>query len=522
MIIAIAEIKPKRARYTPTLAELSLKDYDTFHCNIENETGRGVLLLMHNSLNAMEIKFKFQEAIFVEIPLSDRKKGLVGCIYRSPNSSSENNDELCKELKELNKEFDSILVMGDFNYKDIDWNMNCTPGEDTNSNEYKFMEIIKDCFMFQHVHKATRGRGDDIPSLLDMVLTNEQEMISTIDYNSPLGKSDHSVLEFVCQFNGVKKTKGKAHIKKCYNKADYISMRKEVDDKTEELKRNCPLEEKWNKFKETILAVEDKYTPKRSYNPLADNSKRSTPLEKETVTLIKKKHRLWTRYMETRDKKYHKEFCKTRNKVKTLTRKAKRDHEKSIALEAKNNPKKFWNYVKAKTKIKTGISNLEYTDDSGHLQITNTDKEKAEVLDKFFCSAYTKEPEGPIPRLENKVTIQNLNTVDINSVKVLKILTKLKTDKAPGVDRLHPRILCELSEQIVDPITNIMQTSLKTSSLPNDWRSANVSPIFKKGNKKSANNYRPVSLTSILCKCMEKIVRDEIVDHMIENDFFFK
>ena len=67
--------------------------------------------------------------------------------------------------------------------------------------------------------------------------------------------------------------------------------------------------------------------------------------------------------METIGKKYQQEFSKIRNKVKLLTRQAKREYEKSIAIQAKPNPKKFWNYARSKTKVKTHISDLDNKDE---------------------------------------------------------------------------------------------------------------------------------------------------------------
>ena len=105
-------------------------------------------------------------------------------------------------------------------------------------------------------------------------------------------------------------------------------------------------------------------------------------------------------------------------------------------------------------------------------------------------------------------------------VGLQKILGKLKTNKSPGVDGQHPRVLNELNDKTTETLADVMRTSLQTSVLPEDWKRANVTPIFKKGDEKLANNYRPVSLTLIPCKCMEKIIRDKIVTHMKSNNLF--
>jgi hypothetical protein len=64
------------------------------------------------------------------------------------------------------------------------------------------------------------------------------------------------------------------------------------------------------------------------------------------------------------------------------------------------------------------------------------------------------------------------------------------------------------------PLAKIFETSIKTGLLPEDWKCANITAIFKKGNKKVAGNYRPVSLTSIVGKLMETLVQEEIREYM--------
>ena len=88
------------------------------------------------------------------------------------------------------------------------------------------------------------------------------------------------------------------------------------------------------------------------------------------------------------------------------------------------------------------------------------------------------------------------------------------------MDNLHPRFLKELSHELATPLGIIFRKSLQERNVPNGWRQARIGAIFKKGNKAIAGNYRPVSLTSIVCKIMERIVRDKIIEHMNINNLF--
>ena len=99
---------------------------------------------------------------------------------------------------------------------------------------------------------------------------------------------------------------------------------------------------------------------------------------------------------------------------------------------------------------------------------------------------------------------------------------QLKISKAPGPDQLHPRLLKELSEEISLPLEIIFNQSLKQGCLPKIWKVGEISAIFKKGNRRVAGNYRPVSLTSIICKTLKSIVRENIIQHMRDNNLFSK
>ena len=102
--------------------------------------------------------------------------------------------------------------------------------------------------------------------------------------------------------------------------------------------------------------------------------------------------------------------------------------------------------------------------------------------------------------------------------QVLKKLRELKPSKAAGPDGLHPKMLRELATSLATPLTTIYETSLRTMTVPADWKSANISAIHKKGARTSPGNYRPVSLTSVLCKVMEKFVRDSLLQHLENNN----
>ena len=97
-------------------------------------------------------------------------------------------------------------------------------------------------------------------------------------------------------------------------------------------------------------------------------------------------------------------------------------------------------------------------------------------------------------------------------------LKKLKPGSACGPDAVTARTLVETADILSIPLALVFTRSLEEGVIPEDWRKANVTPIFKSGSKSSPGNYRPVSLTSIVCKVMESIIKDNIVRHLTVNE----
>jgi hypothetical protein len=105
---------------------------------------------------------------------------------------------------------------------------------------------------------------------------------------------------------------------------------------------------------------------------------------------------------------------------------------------------------------------------------------------------------------------------------VAKKIYELKVNKSPGPDGLHPRVLYEVRSVIVTVITLLFNKSLSSSYIPLDWKKSIVSVLHKKGSKFLVENYRPISLTCILCKLLESIIRDQLMAYFIDNELFSK
>jgi hypothetical protein len=151
-------------------------------------------------------------------------------------------------------------------------------------------------------------------------------------------------------------------------------------------------------------------------------------------------------------------------------------------------------------------------------KLVEDDGEAANLLNDYFSSVFTKEDCNNIPEpilvFLGKIETEGLLTIQITREAVEKKLEQLKVDKCPGLDGLHPKMLFELRKEIAQPLATIFNSSLRCGIVPKDWKDAGVTPLFKKGKKAEAQNYRPVSMTSLVCKLMESILKDGILGHL--------
>ena len=191
-----------------------------------------------------------------------------------------------------------------------------------------------------------------------------------------------------------------------------------------------------------------------------------------------------------------------------------------LATNSKNNPKLLYAYVNQNKKIRDSIRTL--IDDEG---LFTTDPNKiTECLNNQFFKVFS-EPgnDNDFPRPNEPLHKScEISEQAFSPQSIYDALKSLDKSKSPGVDKLHPFILNESASGFSKVLSKIYTESYSTSVVPKSWRRANISPIFKKGLKTDPANYRPISLTSIPCKIIEKILKDFIMKHIFENKLINK
>eukprot|EP00061_Rhincodon_typus_P004261 g22149.t1 len=206
------------------------------------------------------------------------------------------------------------------------------------------------------------------------------------------------------------------------------------------------------------------------------------------------------------------DYREIRKELKCTIRKAKSGHEMSLANRVMENREVFYAYVRRKRVTRERVGPLK--DEGGKLYIEPL--LVGEILNEYFASVFNKEKDMTYAEVRDECA-NTLENVNILKEEVLGILNCIKIDKSPGLDGIYPRFLREAREDIAGAIADIFTSSLTTGDVPEDWRLANVVPLFKKGCRDNPGNYRPVNLTSVVGKLLGKILRDMIYGHLEKN-----
>jgi len=512
-IMVVTEVSAKNKSQVIPVVCLMSEGYDLFTNDLEK---RGIIMYIKKSLRANVEDLNLEqvdEALWCSIQLKGRDKLLVGAIYRSPNSTDENNRAMIRHIKTCveRRDFTHFVITGDFNLKNIDWETWSTTANDYVGQE--FLECFGDCGLFQQVSCYTRFRENQAPSTLDLVLTNEDGIVPEVYTRPPLGKSDHVMLEF--QIHCYCEEEIATSRVYQYEKGNYDAMGKSLaeTDWDEEF-RDKNVDAMWVKVRDRLAELVEKYVPSRDAE--AGRVRKPVWMTYKALRAVKKKKNSWQKFQRTKQKVDLDEYKRTRNEATKEVKRARKCFEKKLSEKLSEDKKSFWAYTNSGMKVRTGVGDLEKDDGT----LTQNDHDKAEVLSDFFKSVFTEEDTTNIPRLAERHGGNFISDADITEDLVLEKLKALKTNKSPGPDMCHPYVLSALRDEMKKPLSQLFTKSLESGEIPSEWRTAHVSAIYKKKSRKKASNYRPVSLTSVPCKILESILRDKIMAHMESQSLF--
>ena len=495
---------------------------DGYNC-IENNKGRGVCIFYKNFLEVTlheKVNQMFEPSLFINIK-TEHKPLNIGLVYRSPNCDEQLNNKLNKQISFAFKKLNNLVIFGDFNHPSIDWEFNyCKKNEEHCASKFLF-ELTK-LNISQVITSDTHHKPNCKPSLIDLILSKKPELLSNIKQNPPIAKSHHQVLTAQLStdnsFIKMPTTKQKI-IKPNFDKANFEALNtffKEIN--WEELLKNNNVDDMWNIIKEKIEYAQKLYVP----NKIIINNKnkpQNVTMDDNLHTLIKDKRYLFKIYKKYKTKRAQYNYNLARNRVSLKIKLLNKNKENKIAKNIKTNSKAFYQYIASKTVIKEGIYNL--INKNG--DVIKEDKDKCELLNDYFSSVFTTEDTDDIPVFKhNNDSLPSLETCTVTLKDMENAIHNLNANKSPGPDNFHPKFLKSCCKTLSLPFKILFDNTLHEGCIPTDWKIAEVRPIFKKGDKTNPCNYRPVSLTSVICKLFEKFIKESLNKHLTENNILSK
>ena len=438
----ISELLPKNRSVFINISDFMIPGY-SLYLNFDSTADasttlgiRGVGIFVSKRFLAVQVLFEnsnFKDHVWASINLQGHDKLLIGCIYRSPSTSMETSISSLCSLLDCLQGFTHLLICGDFNLKDINWSsMTVHP---RNSHIESFLDKIHDLFLFQHVVEPTHFRRGTTPSLLDLVFTNEPHMVRDITYLPGLGKSDHVCLCFslLC-YAHYKDTRPLRYDTRA---VDYDAMCTELEDiDWANIMNPMNTLDAWNFFTTVFQETIGKFVPLRK-----SGHKRSTYMTTEAFDLRKLKRKLWKRYCLSKAVRDSTVFKDTSNKLRSLTRNLRPKHEANLVSNIAKNPKSFWRYVNTSLKTRPDIDAIKRIDGS----LASSDQEKADLLNSYFSSIFTREDLSNIPNFEVNEDIPLLDNISISPSMVWREIKKLKSEKSAGPDGWPIQVLKQCS-----------------------------------------------------------------------------
>ena len=445
------------------------------------------------------------EVCAVSLQLSHGQELIIIGAYRPPSRDVEYQQNLCKSTCGItaSRPNSFIFCAGDFNVPDIEWTSHSIVSHryplDINQQTLK---MVDDGYFTQLVSTPTRNEN-----ILDIVFTNRP---SLINYCKVIpGISDHEAVltSFMTQVVYHKGSKRKRYL---WNRVDFQEMSIEMIRFTawftDHFCIDTPIEHLWFHIKSMLLNLIDKYVPSK----MVTNSNRQPWVNRHIKQLGRRKKKCYKRAKVSNSPSDWLHYKSFKKEMQRECRNARNSYmTRSLFNPFRSGRKKnFFRYIKSLRKDNCGVPMLQ------NEGVTYTDNlDKAEVLNKHFASVFTHDNDSPAPHL-GPSPYPDLPLFETSIEEVYTLLTQVDPFKATGPDGIPPKLLKEMAFELSPSLTLLFNSSLKQGGIPHDWKIASVTPIFKKGNRSNPTNYRPVSLTSVCCKTLERIVHTNIMEHL--------
>ena len=271
----------------------------------------------------------------------------------------------------------------------------------------------------------------------------------------------------------------------CYNKANYNILSAKLNDVDwAGISETLSVNDYWEKLKSVLINFKENSIPQFNRRKVNDLPWFNTKLKK----LIKKRNNLFKRYKKNCLSYSKIKYIIARNYVTKMVKEAKKKYETNIIKRSRKNRKVFYTYVACKNR-KNGSKRIgPLTDSSGKIALE--DRDVVLWLNRYFSSVFASKTKASLqPLEENKGSSNDTQSLIITENLVSKIIGGFKEHKSPGIDGITSTYAIKTKDLLAEPLKFLYTNSIQRNEIPEDWKRANITPIFKKGDKANVENY---------------------------------
>ena len=503
----------------PTAA-INISTYNCYRLdyNSENPSG-GLVLYIHKSVNSSlvvldDVKLsQGVEYLIVSIQANNNRKFFLGLLYNHPSVNFDMFDSNCTLIEKMLSKGKNFYLCGDFN-------INLLPGAKKNNISRKFNSFLNRLNLSQIVNFPTRICQVDstvTQSIIDLFITNANESVLEVKPNVNLQMADHRDLIITLWMNVKVPKKSFMHTfrdKSNYSKSSFCnSLIGSGITKSATCTDNINYATEI--FNQCFMSILNDACPLKTIKCKYDFGLKSNP---QLESAFKHKGLLLKKLSKTPEKiELSTDLNKTNKLIDKLLSDAKKSHFDEKFSKLKSNPKKLWSCINDVVPLSSKnapfpINNITPPLISGFNLHFNIMGENVFNEVRLICTEFPAFLHGKtnFPQLE-------LKTVEV--LDVIKIVNNLKPSNSLTSDGIPLQFMKDSMDVIAVSLTQLINLSIVTNTVPSTWKKAILTPVHKKGDYK-IENFRPISILPNPSKPGERVVTDQLIFHCEKYKIF--
>ena len=443
------------------------------------------------------------EALWLVCKPNGHKTFTLGVFYRQPKGNHQRFLDYLEDVTMTIARLDNWdhYLVGDFNAYFHD---------DEQAIVKSIKSIVEVAGLKQMIYQMTRVTKNS-ETLIDQIFTNCEHIVAADVFDPNI--SDHHLIYTVKKIKNAKLPKKEITTRtyKNLNIELLCSQLRELDWSAFHLSQS--VEHKWEYLANSIINKLNEMCPlvtftiKDSDEPWINNN---------IIQAIREKHRAYEKAKKSKLDADWEAFKKCRNEAKTLMLNAKEAYIKFELEKHRTDPKKFWQSINKLLSNNKRASKIQILGNDG--QLVGEDR-LPNLLNNHFIQMGQLPAEYMLPfEYHGPILPQNFNFTPCTSDFICKIIKDIDIGKSTALDHLPAKVLKPVLLSLSDKLLEIINLSLATGEIPDDWKKANVVPLEKITNTRDISKLRPVSLLALPSKILERVVYTQVQDYLSENE----